>query len=524
MIFAYYKGWIIIRKRKTVQQEVRAYAHLPRIYNPEGERVLVDDPDLWFASKVNATLKEMYASEVYWQKKLDTPEKQQKFIRGVRNHSWNRQHMGSMVVSGIDFEAILSSLVSSAIALGKFYKMQQQTRRSVILQDTIDIPALREHEDVKNSFEDRFSFYWDIVDKRSDKIKGFDPIVQDAFKILPLATKTRISGQLDLRTVKGYARWKNLEYLPSSVRDFGNKLDVATQQEFPIMYKSFNLREQNTSNEEMYNLQLKMIDKIGSDDLMEEPMLWYNDHSFLLDKNPYFEKLYKDFQLDKLFANSGPDAMLMGYFNPVGLQLDDLKSLFKNKDEATKSMTELMSVAFISKIDMSGGIDTWRHTRSNRVVQPIYHALENGNQVAMPALYQRKSTSGSDVPDIYMEKSRDTVALYHQLVKEGVEKREAINVIPHNFELIQIEITDIFSFLNMMAIRTCIHARPGVQEWAKALLRETGKIPDFKGIDQISEERSNLLARGIVFNYCAEMGNCKKCGKEVIYLPDPLVS
>ena len=74
----------------------------------------------------------------------------------------------------------------------------------------------------------------------------------------------------------------------------------------------------------------------------------------------------------------------------------------------------------------------------------------------------------------------DAVDLYHSLLKQGVEPREAINVIPHNYELIQIEMMDLFSFLNIMAIRTCIHARPEVQEWAKAMLHEVGKVHDFK--------------------------------------------
>ena len=109
----------------------------------------------------------------------------------------------------------------------------------------------------------------------------------------------------------------------------------------------------------------------------------------------------------------------------------------------------------------------------------------------MPILYQRQRASGSEIPDKYMNMANDAVDLYHSLLKQGVEPREAINVIPHNYELIQIEMMDLFSFLNIMAIRTCIHARPEVQEWAKAMLHEVGKVHDFKGIDNISEDRSN---------------------------------
>lgn len=482
---------------------------------------MVDNPDLWFASKINATLKAESASDIYWEKKSKPLEDQEKFINGVRNHSWNRQHMGAMLVGAIDFEAQVSSLVSSAFALGKFYKMQQQTRRSVILKETVKIPQIDNHPDVISSFNERFAFYWDIVDKRPDKVKGFDPIIQDAFKILPLSTQTRMSGILDLRTAKGYTRWANLEYLPHSVKDFANKLSKSVNEEYPIMFKSFLLDEENKSSGEMYANQLRMADAIGSNDLMDESMLWYADHTFLLPENKYFNRLYNDFNLKEIFNKSGSDAMLLGYFNPLGIKLPEILELFENKSEAGKSAMELGSFSFISKIDMSGGIDTWRHTRSNRIVQPIYHALENGNRVAMPSIYKRKESSGSEIPEQFMEMSKASVSLYHQLVGEGIPKEEAINVLPHNLELIQVEMMDIFSFLNIMAIRTCIHARPDVQDWAKALLKETGKIHDFKGIDNLSEERSNLLARGIVMSYCAELGSCKKCGKDVIYLPDP---
>ncbi len=507
------------RKLTITNQRVDSYAHLPKIHFVDGTRKHVDDPDLWFACKINATLKDSSASEIYWEKKNLPREKQIKFITGVRNHSWNRQHLGAMVVAGADIEVTTSSLVTSAFTLGKFYRLQQQTRRSVVLDQVIDTPELSNNNDVKSCFEDRFELYWDIVDRRPTKYKGFDPYIQDSFKILPLSVKTRFSGNLDLRTIKGYCRWKNLEYLPSSLIEFSEKLDKATRDEYPIMFQSYFLNEKKDNPGA--ELLLEMFNKIGSSDLIDEPLLWYNDMSFLLPENKFFNKLYENFNLVDQLNDAGPDAIFLGYFNPLGLRLEDLTELFKNKDEAAKSAIEMASFAFISKIDLSGAIDTWRHTRSNRIVQPIYHALNNSGNVVLPILYKRQQDSGSDIPDRFMELSKESVSLYHELVNEGISKKEAINVIPHNFELIQIEMMDIFSFLNLMAIRTCVSARPEVQVWAKSLLREVGKTSDFRGIDQLSDEQSNLLARGIQFNYCMETGSCRKCGKNIIYLPDP---
>ncbi|MHA2504608.1 MAG: hypothetical protein ACXAE3_17270, partial [Candidatus Kariarchaeaceae archaeon] len=191
------------RTLKYNSQKVNAYANTPRIAHPEGGRKLVDDADLWFAAKINSTLKKMDASEIYWEKKELPKENQEKFVIGLRNHSLNRQHMGAFVVGSIDFETVTSSLVSSAFAQGKFYKMQQQTRRSVILDAVIDNPVLSQYDEVQDSYETRFSFYWDLVDKRPDKVLGFDPYIQDSFKVLPLSTQTRFTGNLDLRTAKG---------------------------------------------------------------------------------------------------------------------------------------------------------------------------------------------------------------------------------------------------------------------------------------------------------------------------------
>ncbi|MDH5647709.1 MAG: hypothetical protein OEZ01_16980, partial [Candidatus Heimdallarchaeota archaeon] len=170
------------------QSQVDSYAHLPRINHPDGTRKLVENPDLWFACKINATLKTSSASEIYWQKMELPKENQDKFITGLRNHSINRQHMGAFIVGGIDFEVISSSLVSNAFTQGKFYRMQQQTRRSVILDSIISNPVIDQLDEVKSSYEERFSIYWDIVDKRPSKTLGFDPYIQDAFKILPLST------------------------------------------------------------------------------------------------------------------------------------------------------------------------------------------------------------------------------------------------------------------------------------------------------------------------------------------------
>ncbi|MCE7734132.1 MAG: hypothetical protein GPJ54_04580 [Candidatus Heimdallarchaeota archaeon] len=506
---------------KTVYQEVDTYAHLPKIKHPDGSRQLADDADLWFASKINATLKSGSASEVYWEKMALSEEDRAKFVTGVRNHSWNRQHMGAMIVGGVDLEVVCSSLVSSCFVLGKFYRMQQQTRRSVVLEEVVSTPSIDDNDEVRASFQERFELYWDIVDKRPEKYKGFDPYIQDAFKILPLSTKTRFAGNLDLRSLKGYTRWRKLDYLPSSIIDFADKLHSSAAEEYPIMFQSY-LFDKGQADDQKYELHLKMAEKIGTNDLMDEPMLWYADHSFLLPHNHYFEKLYKDFTLETQFDKAGPDALMVGYFNPLGITLNDLSEIFQNKDEASKTALELTSFTFASKIDLSGAIDTWRHTRSNRMVQPIYHALENTPKISMPELHKRQLSSGNEeIPMKSMEVSAESLRLHSKLVAEGIEAKEAINVLPHNMELIQIEMMDIFGFLNIMAIRTCIHARPEVQIWAKALLREISRTPDFRGLDHLSDEQSNLLARGIVFGYCAELGTCTKCGKDVVYLPDP---
>ena len=81
----------MVRQLEYVTQSVDTYAHLPKIRHPDGTRKCVDNADLWFASKINATLKKGSASDVYWEKKALSIEKQTKFVEGVRNHSWNRQ-------------------------------------------------------------------------------------------------------------------------------------------------------------------------------------------------------------------------------------------------------------------------------------------------------------------------------------------------------------------------------------------------------------------------------------------------
>ena len=39
------------------EQEVNAYANLPKIKTPSGERAHVKNADLWVAAKINSTLK-----------------------------------------------------------------------------------------------------------------------------------------------------------------------------------------------------------------------------------------------------------------------------------------------------------------------------------------------------------------------------------------------------------------------------------------------------------------------------------
>jgi len=498
------------------EQDIHAFANFPMIRTPDGGRAKVTNPDLWLASKINSTLKKGFASDVYWEKAEKSPESQQKFVEGVRNHSWNRQHMGAMVVANVDVELKVSSLVSSAITLGKFYKIQQQTRRSVLLDEVASIPSLTNNPDVKSSFDERFKWYRSIVDPRKNTIKGFDRYVQDSFKILPLSTMTKIIGNWDLRTVKGYSRWRNMDYLPSSIRDFSSHLSKSVEGEYPIFFKSYLFDEREVSGND--KLILKMAERIGSNDIMDEPMLWYKDHSFLLPKNHYYEQVHETYDLDHRFKTDSPDGMLLSTYNPFNLKLEDLLKIFKEKTEEQKSPLEMTMLTFVSRLDLSGAIDTWRHTRNNRIVQSIYHALENPT-IAVPELLRRREDT--EAKDEFLRLSWDAIDLYKQLVKEGIPREEAINVLPHSLMLSQIETMDLFSFLNLVGLRTCTHARPEVQVWAKSLLRSLGESKDFSGIHQVLGE--NILAHALMKGYCGELGGCRACGKDIVYLPDPFV-
>ena len=86
---SYFVSLRLNRELKIINQTVDTYAHLPKIRHPDGGRRHVDDADLWFASKINATLKSTSASDIYWDRKLLPQDKQVNFIKGVRNHSWN---------------------------------------------------------------------------------------------------------------------------------------------------------------------------------------------------------------------------------------------------------------------------------------------------------------------------------------------------------------------------------------------------------------------------------------------------
>ncbi len=499
---------------KYVDQKVYAYPHRVQLYNPEGNPHVIEDPDLWVACKINSTRKKQFASELYFEKLKLSLEKRQRFIEAVRDHSWNRLHMGALVVGGSDVEMRIASLVSSAIALGKFYKIQQQTRRSVVLDEVFLPDSLKESKETLQSIENRFELYYNVTNPRKGKIKGFDQYVQDIFKILPLSTMTRIVGNWDLRTVLQYSRWDKINYLPSSVVDFAKKLRSKISNAYPLMSKSFIVSER-MSKEQAHMLRTL----VKSNDLTDEPMLWYNDHSFLLPKNPFYEKIHHQYDLEIIRKKEGPVAKLIGYYGPEKPTLDDLLELFNSKKESSKSILEVNYLVFASKIDFSGAIDTWRHTRNNRLVEPIYHALEKGITTSVPKIFER---GGSDrtvnYRDKIIEASKDAVKIYYELVGEGISPKEAIHVLPHNIELFQIEAMDLFSFLNVMALRTCIHARPEVQKWAKNLLQEAGKTKELKGIEDLNPDK--ILARGIQFGYCMEMGNCKKCG-DIFYVPDP---
>lgn len=462
------------------------------------------DPDLWGAAKINATLKRQLAGEVYQEKDALPPALRHKFMKGVRDHSLGRQHMGAFNVITVDIECRIPSVVAMVIAGGKFYNIQQQTGRAVKKLGVIDETSIFTRKDVMEDVTDRFKLYWQLT----KDVKGlkFDIKVQAAYKLLPLATETMLSGVFTLRAIKEYASLQHLSYLPSSVRSFSRLLDEKTRIALPIMAKTDINQLSGHKDRGVETL-------IKNTDLAQDRALYYNEHGFLLPEDPPAYK--KHAHVAQTLTEEHP-AKLIGHFNlperPITEILEDLRARGK-RAEMAKTELEMGYLSFMKCVDLSGFIDDLRHTRMNRVTQSLYSAL-NRPQFHVPRVLKTRWQ------DVLLEKCHQSIELYHDLVNDGIPNSDAIAVIPHLLKITYVETGDLWSWLNYWGLRSCTSARPEIQKLAMTTIQEASTVLD--GINTLTRAK-NRLCYARIRGLCNETSNtfeekpCQIAGTDVIY-------
>ncbi len=462
------------------------------------------NPDLWGAVKINATLKRQLAGEVYQEKDSLPLESRLRFMKSVRDHSLGRQHMGAFNVITVDLECRIPSIVAMIIAGGKFYNIQQQTGRAVKKLGVIDETSLFSRKDVMEDITRRFKLYWQLT----ADVKGFkfDIRVQAAYKLLPLATETMLSGVFSLRTIKEYASLQNLSYLPQVIRKFSRMLDEKTRDALPIMARTDVEGLSGHRNRGVENL-------IKTSDLAQDRILYYNEHGFLLpESSPAFKKHE---HVARTLDEEKP-AKLIGHFNlpdrPIIEILEDLRKRGKSA-ELAKTELEMAYLSFVKLVDLSGFIDDLRHTRMNRATQSIYEALDEP-QFHIPRVLKNQWQ------DQLLEKCQESVSLYHDLVDDGIPKQDALMVIPHLTKISYVETGDLWSWLNYWGLRSCTSARPEIQKLAMTTIQEASKV--LEGVNALTRAK-NRLCYARIRGLCNETSNtfeekpCQIAGVDIIY-------
>ena len=237
----------------------------------------------------------------------------------------------------------------------------------------------------------------------------------------------------------------------------------------------------------------------------EDPRLFYATTDFYHEKDDdfdliantgYVNKLKKFIGKDRLSEISKPGANALFISKNFEGKLSLQKILERLEEPQARRSLEVRNVSFLKKMDWSDDIDSNRHTRNNRKLLPINYLLNNN-----PTFSNPKSIDES----LSQHLNESALDLYFELVSDGVSESEAFQVIPRTFELVKIEVMDLYSALNVLALRTCTQSREGVQKWARAVSSELGKHV-FYDLDR------ETLPRAVQLGACYEFGNCRACG------------
>ena len=132
-------------------------------------------------------------------------------------------------------------------------------------------------------------------------------------------------------------------------------------------------------------------------------------------------------------------------------------------------------------------------------IESIFDAAERAEHVVPPTIEHSKYA------DTFKKFVDEMMGIYRQLLKEGVERREAIGVVPHSLEIFDLIHVNGWNALHSMGKRMCTEAQWEIRIIANQIGAELRKRSPIAG--------KYTYPQGVIYGKCPERVSCGLCDK-----------
>ncbi len=386
-----------------------------------------------------------------------------KVLKGFHNEATRRGH--ASLTTSVNFYfwiegSRISDFYFSSFPFGSYLVFS--SRRIEIGPESMIIPDSIAESQFKDEYEKVCKTLIDLYNKVKEK-KGIDY----ARRILPIGFVSRLFFNLPLQVVLGIikeAREDNQRKSPTMPKEI---VEIANSLEDCIRSRTNYLADASL--------------KLPYDTNFPHPDLFKGDIEF---KTPETKILSKDEKLEKILAETKEKLTA----------LKDSNNITKSA-EIWKEFVEKIQNKILVEANIISSLSAWndikRHRSVRQKVESIYHAADrcikksdnwNDDYFYMPPV-ENEELKGQIIAAY-----KEALRLYEKMVNKGIEKRDAIYIIPHAINLgihMFLDGYHIFDPFGFLGIRTCTTTDHEVTKIANRIMNELRKelpvISDFVG-------------------------------------------
>jgi thymidylate synthase ThyX len=361
-----------------------------------------------------------------------------KTLKGFHNEATRRGHASLTTSVNYYFWIEGSRIIDfyfSSFPFGSYLVFS--SRRIEIGPENLVIPDSIENSRFKNEYEEICKRMVDLYHRIEEETNSKD----QARRMLPIGFVSKLFFNLPLQAILGIIK---------EVKEDEKRKDPVLPKE---IWEIVKLLEQNIKTNTSYLADALL--NLTYNTNYPHPNLFNSDTDF---QKPYTKILLKD-------ENFG--ELLNDVKNNLRIKTENPKDRIKESSRVWKEFVENIQDKILLEAKITGSLSIWndikRHRSVRQKVESIYHAAERCLKNWDESNFYMPQVKNSELREEIIDAYKEALEFYKKMVENGIEKRDAIYVIPHGINLgIRMfldgyHIFDPFGFIGIRACTTTDH-------------------------------------------------------------------